>query len=161
MVERIGRRMRLPVSTIKYVQKLVRLHLRPIQLVDDSVTDSAIRRLMVEAGEDIEDLMTLCRADITSKNPRKVQRYLANFEKVEARMKEVEEKDRLRQFKPALSGNDIMRLLHIPPGPLVGEIKQAIVDAILDGEIPNEYDNCVNYLMQIKDRFNIPQKGIE
>lgn len=153
MVERIGRRMRLPVNTIKYVQKLVRLHLRPIQLVDDTVTDSAIRRLMVEAGEDIDDLMTLCRADITSKNPRKVQRYLSNFDKVEARMKEVEEKDRLRQFKPAITGNDIMNLLQIPPGPMVGKIKQAIVDAILDGDLPNTYDDCVDYLMKIKDSF--------
>ncbi|RMI20451.1 MAG: HD domain-containing protein, partial [Calditrichaeota bacterium] len=150
MVERIGRRMKLPVNTIKYVQKLVRLHLRPIQLVDDAVTDSAIRRLMVEAGEEIDDLMTLCRADITSKNPRKVQRYLANFDKVEARMREVEEKDRLRNFKPAITGNDIMQHLNIPPGPLVGKIKQAIVDAILDGEIPNEYEACFKYMMEIK-----------
>ncbi len=153
MVERIGRRMRLPMSTIKYVQKLVRLHLRPIQLVDESVTDSAIRRLMVEAGEDIDDLMTLCRADITSKNPRKVKQYLANFDKVEARIREVEEKDKLRQFKPAITGNDIMRLMNIPPGPLVGKIKQAVVDAILDGKISNEQEACLDYLMSIKDQF--------
>lgn len=153
MTERIGRRMRLPLATIKYVQKLVRLHLRPIQLVDDSVTDSAIRRLMVEAGENIEDLMLLCRADITSKNPRKVNRFIKNFDKLEARMREVEERDKLRQFKPALSGNEIMKYLNIPPGKLVGEIKQAIVDAILDGKVPNEYDACFDYLMKIKDEY--------
>ncbi len=153
MVERIGRRMRLPRSTIKYVQKLVRLHLRPIQLADATVTDSAIRRLMVEAGEDIEDLMLLCRCDITSKNPNKVKQFLQNFDRVEQRMKEVEEKDRLRRFKPAMTGNDIMKILGIPPGPLVGQIKQAVVDAILDGRIPNEYAACYDYLMQIKDRF--------
>ncbi|NOX38006.1 MAG: HD domain-containing protein [Calditrichaeota bacterium] len=156
MVERIGRRMRLPVSTIKYVQKLVRLHLRPIQLADETVTDSAIRRLMVEAGEDIDDLMMLCRSDITSKNPNKVKQFLKNFDRVEQRIKEVEEKDRLRQFKPAMTGNDIMEILGIPPGPLVGKIKQAIVDAILDGDIPNEYQACYDYLMKIKDQFLKP-----
>ena len=149
--------MRLPRSTIKYVQKLVRLHLRPIQLADATVTDSAIRRLMVEAGDDIEDLMLLCRCDITSKNPNKVKQFLQNFDRVEQRMKEVEEKDRLRRFKPAMTGNDIMKILGIPPGPLVGQIKQAVVDAILDGRIPNEYAACYDYLMQIKDRFLGPR----
>lgn len=153
MVNRIGRRMKLPLNTIKYVQKLVRLHLRPMQLVDDSVTDSAYRRLMVEAGDAIDDLMTLCRADITSKNPRKVRQFLKNFDEVERRMEEVEEKDKLREFKPALSGDDIMKLLDLSPGPLIGKLKKAVVDAILDGEIPNEYEACREYLMKIEDQY--------
>jgi len=153
MAERIGRRMKLPLTTIKYVQQLVRLHLRPMQLVDSSVTDSAYRRLMVEAGESIDDLMILCRADITSQNPNKVREYVKNFDKVEKRIREVEEKDKLREFKPAFTGNDIMTLLDLPPGPLIGKIKNAIVDAILDGEIPNEYDAGKQYLMKIKDRY--------
>jgi poly(A) polymerase len=152
MVERIGRRMKLPMNIIKYVQNLVRLHLRPTQLVDTSVTDSAYRRLMVEAGESIDDLMILCRADITSKNPNKVREYIRNFDKVEKRIREVEEKDELRAFKPALSGSDIMTLLDLPPGPLIGKIKNAVVDAILDGEIPNEYNAAREFLMKVKDQ---------
>lgn len=153
MVGKIGRRMRLPVSTIKYVQKLVRLHLRPMQLVDESVTDSAIRRLMVDAGEELDDLMTLCRADITSKNPEKVKRYLKNFDLVEQKMKVVEEKDNLRNFKLAIDGMLIMKALDIPPGPKVGKIKDAVTDAVLDGQIPNEADACYQYMMDIKDQF--------
>lgn len=153
MVERIGRRMKLTVNAIKYIKKLVRLHMRPAQLVNEEVTDSAIRRLLVEAGEDIDDLMTLCRADITSRNPQKVRRFKSNFAKVEKRIAEVEEKDRLRNFKPALTGEDIMKELNIPPGPLVGKIKQAIVDAIMEGEIPNEYAACLAYFHKIKGKF--------
>ena len=153
MVERIGRRMKLPLNSIKYIKKLVRLHMRPSQLVEEDVTDSAIRRMMVEAGEEIDDLMMMCRADITSKNPQKVQRFLANFDNVEARIKAVEAKDQLRQFKPAFSGADIMKHLGIPPGPLVGKIKQAIVDAILDGKIANEYEACYDFFIKNKDKF--------
>ena len=153
MVDRIGRRMKLPRKTIEYVAKLVRLHMRPTQLSDDSVTDSAVRRLMVEAGEDIEDLMTLCRADITSKNPRRVERYLANFDYVEKRIGEVEEKDELRNFKPAITGNEIMANLGMPPGPIIGEIKQRITDAILDGEIPNEREACLDFFLKIRDEM--------
>jgi poly(A) polymerase len=149
----IGRRLRLPVHQIKYIQKLIRLHLRPMQLVDEAVTDSAVRRLMVDAGEDLEDLMILCRADITSKNPGKVKQYLANFDLVEKKMCLVEEKDNLRNFKLAIDGIEIMKTLNIPPGPLVGEIKQAITDAVLDGEIPNEFDACFQYLLEIKDQY--------
>lgn len=153
MVEDIGRRMRLPLHVIKYVQKLVRLHLRPIQLVDDKVTDSALRRLMVEAGPELDDLMLLCRADVTSKNPQKVKRYLANFDHVEKKMKEVEEKDKLRQFKLAIDGNLIMKTLKIKPGPLVGKIKDAIFEAVMNGQIPNEQQACHEYMMTIKDNF--------
>ncbi len=153
MVERIGRRMRLPLSTIKYVQKLVRLHLRPMQLVDENVTDSAIRRLMVEAGNEIDDLMMLCRADITSKNPEKVKQYLANFDMVEEKMRAVEEKDKLRNFRPAINGNTIMQTLNIPAGPKVGKIKKEIVDAILDGKIPNEEKACLDYMLKIRDKL--------
>ena len=153
MFGHIGRRMRLSQQQIKYVKKLIRLHLRPMQLVDESVTDSAIRRLMVEAGEDIDDLMMLCRADITSKNPEKVRRYLANFDQVEQKMKVVEEKDHLRNFKLAIDGKVIMDTLDLSPGPLVGRIKQAVTDAVLDGEIPNEEEACFQYMMEIKDQF--------
>jgi len=153
MVGKIGRRMRLPASTIKYVQKLVRLHLRPMQLVDESVTESAIRRLMVDAGEQLDDLMMLCRADITSKNPEKVQRYLKNFDLVEEKMKVVEEKDNLRNFTLAIDGMLIMKTLDIPPGPKVGKIKDAITDAVLDGKIPNEANACYQYMMEVKDQY--------
>ena len=153
MVGKIGRRMRLPTTTIKYVQKLVRLHLRPMQLVDDNVTDSAIRRLMVDTGEELDDLMMLCRADITSKNPGKVKRYLNNFDLVEQKMKVVEEKDDLRNFKLAIDGMLIMETLDIPPGPKVGIIKDAVTDAVLDGKIPNEADACYRYMMEIKDQY--------
>ncbi len=153
MVGRIGRRMRIPLDTVKYIQKLVRLHLRPMQLVDESVTDSAIRRLMVDAGDELDDLMMLCRSDITSKNPRKVERFLNNFDRVEEKMQQVEEKDKLRNFKLAIDGNTIMKILDIAPGPVVGNIKQEIKDAVLDGEIPNEEEACFNYLIQIKDKY--------
>ncbi len=161
MMGRIGRQLRLPVQTIKTVQKIIRLHLRPMQLVDDSVTDSAIRRLMVDAGDELNDLMKLCRADITSKNPTKVRRFLSNFDRVEKKMREVEEKDRLSRFRPALTGNEIMEMLKIPPGPRVGEIKQKIVDAILDGVIPNENQACRDYLLKItaEDDFSDPNSG--
>lgn len=153
MARRIGRRMQLPRPVIKYIEKLVRLHMRPTQLVDDEVTDSAIRRLQVEAGEDIDDLMTMCRADITSQNPRKVQRYLGNFDQVESRIKAVTEKDRVRNFKPAFDGNDIMTLLNIGPGKVIGQLRQAVVDAILAGEIPNEFEACKAYFLKIKDQY--------
>lgn len=153
MVARIGHRMRFPNTTIKYVQKLVRLHLRPMQLVDDSVTDSAIRRLMIDAGEQIDDLMLLCRADITSKNPQKVKRYLSNFDVVEDKIQQVGEKDKMRNFRVAIDGNIIMDTLQIPPGPIIGKIKKAITDAVLDGVVLNDPQACYKYLLEIKDDF--------
>ncbi|OGB63057.1 MAG: tRNA nucleotidyltransferase [Caldithrix sp. RBG_13_44_9] len=153
IVGEIGKRMRLPLISIKYLQKLVRLHLRPMQLVDDSVTDSALRRLMVEAGAELEDLMLLCRADITSKNPLKVKRYLTNFDHVEKKMKEVEERDKLREFKLAIDGNVIMKTLDIQPGPTVGKIKDAIFNAVMEGLIPNQEEACFQYMLTIKDDY--------
>ncbi len=151
-VKRIFRRLGLPLDErMRYVKKMVRLHLRPIALVDEEVTDSAVRRLIYEAGDDIDDLMKLCRADITSKNERKVKKYLNNFNRVEAKIVEVEEKDRIRKWKNPLSGEEIMETLNITPGPKVGEIKEAVKEAILDGEIPNDRDAAYDYLIE---KFN-------
>ncbi len=122
-------------------------------MADSEVTDSAIRRLVVEAGDDLDDLITLCRADITSKNPAKVSKYLANYDKVMLRIKDVREKDKLRAFQSPVRGDEIMKICNIPPSKKVGEIKSAIEEAILEGEIKNDYDEALAYLMKIKDDF--------
>lgn len=151
MVQQIFRRMRLPLSRVQYVEKLVRLHLRPMALVDSVVTDSAVRRLMFDAGEEIDDLMVLCKADITSKNLRKVSRIRRNYDLVLTKMKEVEGKDRIRAWQPPLDGEEIMRVCGIRPSPVIGALKDAITEAILEGEISNSHDEALGFLLRIKD----------
>jgi len=151
MAKQIFRRMRFPMEHLPYVEKLIRLHLRPQALVDDGVTDSAVRRLMFEAGNDIDDLMLLCRADITSKNQKLVEKVKRNYDLVIAKMVEVEEKDRIRNWQPPLRGEEIMSICGLTEGPMVGVLKDKITDAILDGAIPNEHDAALQYLFSIKD----------
>ncbi len=153
MLPAIGKRLRLSQDMIDYAQKLIRLHLRPIHLAEEGVTDSAIRRLIFLGGAELDDLITLCRADITSGNPRRVACHLANFDLVVERMQEVEERDRLRAFQPPVRGEEIMATLHLQPGPAVGRIKKAIEEAILEGVIPNDHDAAFAYMMTRKDEL--------
>ncbi len=149
MTPAIFRRLKLPMDErMLFVQKLVRLHLRPIPLVRN-VTDSAIRRLLFEAGDDIDSLMKLCRADITSKNNEKVTRFLKNFDLVEKKMGEVEQKDHIRNFQPPVTGDEIIRMYNLPPGRIIGELKERIKDAILDGEIRNDREEALGLLRRI------------
>lgn len=151
MTPAIFRRLKLPMDErMLFVQKLVRLHLRPIPLVRN-VTDSAIRRLLFDAGDDIDALMKLCRADITSKNNEKVTRFLRNFDLVEKKMAEVEQKDHIRNFQPPVSGDEIMKIYNIPPGRIIGELKERIKEAILEGEIRNDRDEALALLRKLAE----------
>lgn len=159
MVAKIFAELKLPQNeNMRYVRKMVELHLRPIGLTKEDITDSAIRRLLVDAGEDLEDLMKLCKADITTKDRNKMQRYLTNFEWVEKRLKEVEESDHLRNWQPPITGEIIMKEFGLAPSRVVGNIKTAVREAILEGVIPNRFEDAFSYMIKIAAEMGIKKQ---
>jgi len=147
--EEIARQLKLPLGTdMKYVQKMVKLSSRPIALIDDGTSDSALRRLLFDAGEDLEDLFTLCKADITTKNASKQEKFKKNFEYVAKKIKEVEEKDHVRNFQPPISGEEIMEMFQLKPGREIGILKEKVKEAILEGEIANDKDEARNFVIK-------------
>lgn len=155
-VPKIFKALKLPLDDrMKYVQKLVKLHLRPIALVNNKVTDSAVRRMVAEAGSDVTDLMTLCKADVTSKNPEKVKKYQRNFIEVEKKIKEVEQRDRVMNFQPPVTGEMILETFDIEPSKIIGDIKAEIKEAILDGKIANEREEAVSMMLELGKKYKL------
>ena len=160
MTVKLFRRLKLPLGAqMKYVQKLVMMSSRPIAVVDDDATDSALRRLLFDAGEDFEDLIKLCKADITTKNERKQKRFKQNFELVEQKIKDVEERDRVRNFQPPITGEQIMEMFDLKPCKEIGILKSAIKEAILEGEVENNYNSAYNYVVELGKSLNLELKN--
>lgn len=161
MIPGIFRRLKFPMdSKMKYVQKMVDMHMRPIAIADEEVTDSAVRRLMNDAGDDIDGLMTLCEADITSKNAQRKQRFLDNFRMVREKLDDLKERDYKRLLQPCIDGNEIMEMFHLQPSREVGTLKQTLKDAVLDNKVPNEREPLMALLIEKAKKMglNIPQK---
>ena len=150
MSKTILKRLKYSNETVNSVSKLVRLHLRPMALVNDEVTDSAIRRLVYNAGSCFDNLMKLCRADITSKNPKKVKRYLKNYDHLLKKIEEVEERDRVRNFHPPVGGEE---MFNTKPGPFIGKVKKFLLESILEGNVANDHDMCLDYLERNRDQL--------